>query len=59
MKANVSLSEDSLNISQLTDYVTKIFSLEKKLLERELKVTLLEFEVALCRNLISAFKNVK
>lgn len=45
-----------LNISEVENYLNRIFDLQSKVRDKDFKIAMLEFELALEKNLLSAFK---
>ena len=46
----------SLTIVEIENYLQRIFDLESKLLDKDFKIAMLEFELKLEKNLIECFK---
>ena len=46
----------SLTIVEIENYLQRIFDLESKLLDKDFKIAMLEFELKLEKNLIQCFK---
>ena len=46
----------TLSIAEVENYVNTIFELQDKIRHKDLKIVLLEFEVAIQKNLLEAFK---
>lgn len=48
---------DKFNIIEVENYLNEIFNLQKKIVDKDFKITLLEFELALEKQLLQSFKN--
>lgn len=46
----------SLNVDEVQNYLNTIFDLQSQVLHKDLKIALLEFEVALEKSLLGAFR---
>jgi hypothetical protein len=49
-------STNNFNITELQKYLNNIFEIESKMRVKDLRISLLEFEVALQKQLLASFK---
>ena len=47
---------DNVNINEVENYLNTIFDLQKKVVDKDFKITMLEFELALEKQLLNSFK---
>ncbi len=52
----IMLNAHNIKIDEVENYLNRIFSLECKVATKDLRITLLEFELALEKQLLDAFK---